>query len=420
MRTVPLLLAAVLWAPLVAAAPSQIHLGITDDPSSSVSVHWLDDRPDSTPEVILIGPDGSERAIAGQSSTGPSAGFAYEALLDGLDAGTNYSYRVGDQTFAFATPRDEGAFTLVALGDMGVTEQAQKTVDTIEDLDPTLVLHAGDLSYATHDPQTWATWFEMIEPIAATRPWVTAIGNHEVTVGGLADEGADANAVDPGEAAFYFQRFGLPGNERWYSFDWQGVHFVALDTFTEARVPPAQVGWLQEDLAAHAAATWTIVVLHEPPYSSNLAHGSSPRVQQLLVPVFDEHGVDLVLAAHDHAYERTHPIRQGSVDANGTVYVVTGGGGNGIYPDFDDDNDWSAVRIAEFHVTTLNVTPTRIEGRAVSTDDGRTLDSFVLTKEGPSGELRERLQEATPAPPGALLVAVLVGLALVRRQARRG
>jgi hypothetical protein len=54
-------------------------------------------------------------------------------------------------------------------------------------------------------------------------------------------------------------------------------------------------------------------------------------VRNTFTPIFEAHGVPLVLLGHDHNYERTKPIR-------GVVYVVTGGGGRGT----------RAVGIADF------------------------------------------------------------------------
>jgi 2',3'-cyclic-nucleotide 2'-phosphodiesterase (5'-nucleotidase family) len=45
----------------------------------------------------------------------------------------------------------------------------------------------------------------------------------------------------------------------------------------------------------------------------------APARQQTLEPILRRHHVDLVLAGHDHHYERTHPI-------DGITYVVSGGG----------------------------------------------------------------------------------------------
>jgi len=57
-------------------------------------------------------------------------------------------------------------------------------------------------------------------------------------------------------------------------------------------------------------------------------------VQDALVPLFEQYGVDMVFNGHDHHYERTCPIRAGqcsSAQEGGVVYYVTGGGGAPLY-----------------------------------------------------------------------------------------
>ena len=61
--------------------------------------------------------------------------------------------------------------------------------------------------------------------------------------------------------------------------------------------------------------------MHRPPFSSG-QHGSDSQARAFFVPLFEKHGVPLVLAGHDHHYERVTP-------QNGVAYVVTGGGGKG-------------------------------------------------------------------------------------------
>ena len=72
-------------------------------------------------------------------------------------------------------------------------------------------------------------------------------------------------------------------------------------------------------------------VLHRSPYSAGGEHGSDLAVRSAFGPIFERHNVQLVLSAHEHVYERTRPIREGSSGSEVT-YLVTGGGGAPLYP----------------------------------------------------------------------------------------
>jgi 3',5'-cyclic AMP phosphodiesterase CpdA len=172
-----------------------------------------------------------------------------------------------------------------------------------------LMLHTGDIVYggatlSLYDSDFFGEYAEFLESL----PVFPTSGNHDY----------EADSAGPYRQVFALPENGGPGGlERWYSFNWGDVHFVALDT---EQVGAAQAGWLAQDLAENELP-WTVVYLHRPPYSSG-DHGSSTRVRDAFSPLFEEYGVQVVFAGHDHDYERTRLI-------NGVTYVVTGGGGHG-------------------------------------------------------------------------------------------
>jgi alkaline phosphatase len=143
-----------------------------------------------------------------------------------------------------------------------------------------------------------------------------APGNHEYGTG-RAD----------GYFARYGERAGAPGRG-WYSYELRGWHVVVLNSNC-GLVPGGgcaagseQERWLRADLAAHPARC-TLAYWHHPRRSSGL-HGDNPPVEPLRRALVDA-GADVVVAGHDHHYERFAPDR-------GLREWVVGTGGAGKYP----------------------------------------------------------------------------------------
>jgi acid phosphatase len=108
----------------------------------------------------------------------------------------------------------------------------------------------------------------------------------------------------------------------WYSFDLADIHLVFLDS--NAYEQKEQEQWLDADLAAaRAKGTRAIIALtHDGPYSRGL-HRGNQVARDRYVPILAKHHVDLLVAGHDHLYQRG--------EAGGIRYVVSGGGGAGLY-----------------------------------------------------------------------------------------
>ena len=95
---------------------------------------------------------------------------------------------------------------------------------------------------------------------------------------------------------------------------------------------------------------WVVVFLHHPIYSASTKRDNPDR-RNLLKPLFDKYGVDIVLQGHDHSYARgsaslyEQNILSGTnmQDATGTVYVVSVSGSKQyeVKPNWDQ---YDAVR----------------------------------------------------------------------------
>jgi len=79
---------------------------------------------------------------------------------------------------------------------------------------------------------------------------------------------------------------------------------------------PEQLDWLRAGLA-ESRASWKVVAIHQPLYSTAREQASGPSLARLLGPIFSRYGVSLVLQGHNRVYERLKPI-------DDVVYITCG------------------------------------------------------------------------------------------------
>jgi hypothetical protein len=129
------------------------------------------------------------------------------------------------------------------------------------------------------------------------------------------------------DAAGYFGYFGAtagPARRGYYSFDIGSWHFISLNSNVDAGPGSLQYAWLQADLAATANTLCTIAYWHHPVFTSG-PHGDDPQMTGIWV-LLHAAGVELVLAGHDHIYERFAPQdAYGNVDPERGVRAFTAG-----------------------------------------------------------------------------------------------
>ena len=245
------------------------------------------------------------------------------------------------------------------IGDYGKASTNELNVSNlVKGWNPDLVITVGDNNYeygeaSTIDTNIGLYYSDFIYPyygIYGTGDTVNrffpSMGNHDWYTTG---------------AAPYLSYFTLPGNERYYDFVRGNVHFFAIDS--DPNEPDGrdsssvQAQWLKAGLAA-SSSRYNVVYFHHPPYSSSSYHGSEVIMQW----PFREWGATIVLAGHDHTYERLYK--------DGFTYVVNGLGGKNIYafgtplPEsvVRYNNNYGAMQVNSFHDSIvfkfITVTPT--------------------------------------------------------------
>ena len=316
--------------------------------------------------------------------TEPAPSHDHVFKLEGLLPDTLYRYKVSHPgvtehpTATFRTLPGPGSdITVAAIGDSGTLSDDQLMVGAmIEVLEPRLLLHTGDMVYPLGSPSNYQEKFIGVYRDLLMRTCIyPVLGNHDCMRG----------------PEYFLYMFHLPANnpamdEGYYSFDAGDAHFAALNSCS-GEISPEQAAWLDEDLGK-ATLPWKIVLLHHPAYSNGF-HGGTILVRDVIAPIVERHEVVLVLSGHDHVYERSYPILGNELHAGfqepdyihpgAPIYVVTGGGGAGLY-DYNATADahLSAVFESAHHYFKLRITPELLEGTAVGIDE--VLDTFTIRK----------------------------------------
>lgn len=264
-------------------------------------------------------------------------------------------------------------FRFAVIGDYGADTAAEADVAAlINSWNPDMILTTGDNNYndgaaSTIDVNIGKYFHEYIYPYkgsygagAQINRFFPSLGNH------------DWNTVVDGFPQPYLDYFNLPGNERYYDFVWEMVHFFILDSDPSEpdgdRADSVQAKWLQANLAS-SSHPWKIVVMHHPPYSSG-SHGSISKLQW----PFAEWGADAVLSGHDHTYER--------ISRDGILYFVNGLGGRSLY-DFPLEHyvDGSQVRYSEdYGAMLVNASFWQIQFQFINRQ-AELIDDFSLVKD---------------------------------------
>ena len=283
--------------------------------------------------------------------------------------------------------REPGAtVSFVALGDFGDDSEFEAAVArSVQAAAPDLVITLGDNNYpngaaGTIDANIGKHYARFIAPYRGEygpggdqNRFFPSLGNHDWRTTDL----------EP-----YLDYFELPGNERYYDFVWGPVHFFALDSDrgepdgVEADSKQAQ--WLRSALA-ESTAPWQVVYLHHAPFSSG-RHGSTRALQW----PYASWGADLVLAGHDHHYER--------IERDGAVYLVNGLSGSPKVYEIGRAIDGSKVRFNEEHGALFaEASETRLRVSFI-TAQGRTVDTVELTRDAPAAPPAAPPKPTKPSP----------------------
>ena len=384
--------------------PDRIALTWSQDPATSQSVTWRTSVDVSKARAELaVSDDGpgfvkearSVEATTQLLETDLGSANYHSVVFEGLEPSETYVYRVGDgkvwsEWNQFTTvSRQSAPLTFVYVGDAQndifsmwsrVIREAYSTAPRAD-----FIVHAGDLVNRGNSDAEWGEWFEASGWIHSKVPIVATPGNHEYPN----EEGQRSLSRN------WRPQFALPDNgpagveESAYYLDIQGVRLISLNSNEKLE---EQAEWLDQVLEQNPNR-WAIVTHHHPVYSVARKR-DNPEMRELWQPIYDKHGVDLVMQGHDHTYGRSEFVQGNNFRADrGTVYAVSVSG-----PKMYEIQAANWMRRAAENTQLFQVV--RVDGDTLRyeafTARGRLYDSFELIK-GRKG--RNRLVDLSPDEP---------------------
>lgn len=280
----------------------------------------------------------------------------------------------------------------------------------IYNFNPEFMVHTGDIAFNGGNTLSWNFplpdyWYDFFNPwgwLLERYPIMAALGNHDFDINDHAGQHSDYADMTNFHTYFPYPH-ALPGGVGdSYTYNVNGqAWFFSLDTYPiwnsycgpsgnnqsdNLQPDSEQYQWLDRTLSAldNDPRQWKIVLMHAPLYSPgdcNLHEGNAS-----LEALFEKHGVDLVLAGHEHYYSRIAvPVSDPSNSPNpDTVHLVLGGAGATL-------SGWNNAtgydRALEInHFANISIDGDVLDGSIVSADDtdsskrGDIVDSFTINR----------------------------------------
>ena len=324
----------------VSAETEGVHTTFLDDAATSIGISWLGRDAEApgvryglSPAALELGSVATERSLGAQS--------LYQAKLTELKPGTTYYYqcRSGEsgnvsRVCSFRTAPAAGQpVTFAVLGDIQVKGHDlawRRAASWIADKKPDFCVSLGDQVDKGLLLDQWKGLFADGAPLFESMVFMPVVGNHDC----YETNGRELNP------ALYLQLFQLPENQspafsgQWYSFHAGVAAFSMLAAYParngtpcDVRKVPEQSAWLETTLSRQSSKDWKFVAFHPPVYSTGPHGGDTVWFNTLWGEILERNRVAIVFNGHTHAFEITHPIRQGKcvTDGRGIIYYNAAG-----------------------------------------------------------------------------------------------
>ena len=314
--------------------------------------------------------------------------------LTGLEPGTYYEFRFGEESrvFRFRTMPGDALqpIRFAAGGDVRHEQRwMERTNSQVLKYDPEFVLWGGDLAYADGREDRVNRWYEFFDAMKNTLiteegrviPAVAGLGNHEVQGGyyynteGFEPTDEWRETISP----YFYALLAFPGQPGYNVLDFADyLSIIVLDSDHNNPIEGAQTEWLEQVLSERQHVPHVFPIYHVPAFPSHRDYHSDviTRVRETWTPLFEQYGVQVAFENHDHTYKRTPPIRNGTVDPGGVVYLGDGAWGVRTRDYHPPDETWYLERVESVRHFILVTIQGRHQTFTVVDEDGNIIDRY--------------------------------------------
>lgn len=324
-------------------------------------------------------------------------------IVTGLEPNTTYYYTYTKDSGSYSAPAEyktysADSFHIMFTSDVQVCTEPERSHPVAHDayvwnntlnaafnnsgVDISFIVSAGDQTVKGLGSQ----WVGFLAPEQLRHTAVAPIiGNHDIKSPDYKYYTYYPNAYDMAYPSAI-------GNENWYRYG--DVLFVNFDSTSGSEVDHYAVA--KQAVEANPDAKWRVAVMHHDIYgATDSAVKSEINVlfRNLLCPIYDEFGFDVVLTGHSHSYSRSVQMNKDGIVMNtrgmskvenpeGTVYISACCGGD-LYDEYDNDRyEWTAYRyeqkenvytILGFDDDTFTCKTYEVEGNAL-------VDEYTIVK----------------------------------------
>jgi hypothetical protein len=255
-------------------------------------------------------------------------------------------------------PVKDGSVRFAIIGDTGTGSSKQQQVADLMVNYRTVfpfefVLMMGDNLYGSETPADYRKKFQDVyqKLLDNKVKFYATLGNHD----------------QPNER--FYENFNMNGKE-YYRFSKGNVAFYSLNS---NYMDKTQLKWFEDELAKDTSE-WKICFFHHPPYSSGGKHGSDKTLRAVVEPLFLKYGVNVVLAGHEHFYERIKPQK-------GIYYFISGAGGKLREGDVKENSPLTEKGYdTDMSFMLAEVVKNQLYFQVISRT-GETVDSGILTNQ---------------------------------------